>query len=212
MTERSREATASSADRLLASFASEGGGMTGGTARITVGVAIDIPEPYGSVLDRCRAAAGDPLAPFIPAHVTLLGPTQVPGDALPTIEEHLAGVAAGSRAYRVDLHGTGTFRPVTEVVFVAVAGGFDDCVALAGAVRSGPLARDLAFPYHPHVTVAHDIPTSALDTVYAELSEFTAGFAVEHFTLYVHGPAGRWRPVRDFLLPGAPTRVPPVDR
>jgi 2'-5' RNA ligase len=85
-------------------------------------------------------------------------------------------------------------------------------VALAGAVRSGPLARDLAFPYHPHVTVAHDIPTPALDTVYAELADFTATFAMDHFTLYVHGPGGRWRPVRDFPLLSGATRVPPVDR
>src|SRR5512142_1514068 len=48
----------------------------------TVGVAIGIPEPWGSQLDRSRAATGDPLAPFVPAHVTLLGPTDVEPDAL----------------------------------------------------------------------------------------------------------------------------------
>ncbi|MEN3310514.1 MAG: hypothetical protein V7603_6716 [Micromonosporaceae bacterium] len=165
-----------------------------------VGVAIGIPEPWGSQLDKSRAATGDPLAPFVPAHVTLLGPTDVDPDALPAIERHLAGVANGQRPYVVRLRGTGTFRPVTEVVFVAVASGISRCEQLAGAVRSGPLERELHFPYHPHVTVAHDIPTEALDAVFEELAGFSARFVVDHFTLYVHGADGRWRPVRDFPL------------
>lgn len=174
---------------------------------LKVGVAIGIPEPWGSQLDRSRAATGDPLAPFVPAHVTLLGPTELKPGALPSVEQHLAGVAAGHRPYVVSLRGTGTFRPVTEVVFVTVAGGVRQCERLAGAIRSGPLERELLFPYHPHVTVAHDIPSEALDTVYAELSGFTARFTVDRFTLYVHGTDGRWRPVRDFPLGRAGTRA-----
>ncbi|MBO0868256.1 MAG: 2'-5' RNA ligase family protein [Micromonosporaceae bacterium] len=172
-----------------------------GTAR--VGVALAIPQPWGSQLDRHRAESGDPLAPYIPAHVTLLGPTDVAGDALPAIEAHLERVAAQHRPYPIHLRGTGTFRPVTEVVFVAVARGISECEQLAGAVRSGPLDRRLQYPYHPHVTVAHDIPASALDAVYEQLAGFTARFTVTHFTLYVHGVDGQWRPVRDFPLGGA---------
>lgn len=174
--------------------------LPAGAPRIKVGVAIGIPEPWGSELDRSRAATGDPLAPFIPAHVTLLGPTEVDPGALPSIESHLAAVAAGHQPYQVSLQGTGTFRPITEVVFVAVAGGFTECVQLASEVRAGPLQRELFFPYHPHVTVAHDISTEALDAAFTELSGFTARFRVDRFTLYVHGADGRWRPVRDFPL------------
>jgi 2'-5' RNA ligase len=167
---------------------------------LKVGVAIGIPEPWGSQLNQSRAATGDPLAPFVPAHVTLLGPTDVDAEALPSIERHLSDVATGHRPYVVRLRGTGTFRPVTEVVFVAVASGISQCEQLACAVRSGPLERELHFPYHPHVTVAHDIPTEALDTVFEELAGFTARFVVDRFTLYVHGADRRWRPVRDFPL------------
>jgi 2'-5' RNA ligase len=173
-----------------------------GTAR--VGVAFGIPEPWGSQLDRRRAESGDPLAPYIPAHVTLLGPTDVATDALPAIEVHLAEVAARHRPYPMHLRGTGTFRPVTEVVFVAVARGISDCERLAGEIRTGPLDRELQYPYHPHVTVAHDISASALDTLYEQLAGFTARFTVTSFTLYVHGVDGRWRPVRDFPLGGSP--------
>ena len=33
-------------------------------------------------------------------------------------------------------------------------------------MRSGPLERELKFPYHPHVTVAHDLPEEALDRAF----------------------------------------------
>jgi 2'-5' RNA ligase len=167
---------------------------------LRVGVAIGIPEPWGGLLDEARAAAGDPLAEFIPSHVTLLGPTDVPSSSLGLIEDHLLRVAARFAPFPVQLRGTGTFRPLTQVVFVAVAAGISEFEQLAAAVRAGPLERELHFPYHPHVTVAHDISTEALDKVFEELADFSARFAAEHFTLYVHGTDGRWRPVRDFPL------------
>ncbi|MGE5829811.1 MAG: 2'-5' RNA ligase family protein, partial [Micromonosporaceae bacterium] len=134
----------------------------------TIGVAVGIPEPWGSQLDGHRAAAGDPMAPFIPAHLTLLGPTVVAGSSVQTsrIEGHLSEVAAVHRPFHVRLRGTGTFRPVTQVVYVAVAAGVGECERLAGAIRAGPLARELRYPYHPHVTVAHDVPDAALDAVF----------------------------------------------
>jgi 2'-5' RNA ligase len=167
---------------------------------LRVGVATGIPEPFGSALDRARAAAGDPLAAYIPSHVTLLGPTDVPVSTLGLIEDHLSLVAPRFGPFPVRLRGTGTFRPVTEVVFVAVAAGISEFEQLASAVRDGPLARELHFPYHPHVTVAHDIATEALDKVFDELADFSAQFEVDRFTLYVHGDDGRWRPRRAYAL------------
>jgi 2'-5' RNA ligase len=167
---------------------------------VRIGVAFGIPQPWGAQLDAARARAGDPLADLIPAHVTLLGPTDVPAAALPGIEKHLAAVAGTHRGFPIHLRGTGTFRPVTDVVFVAVAAGISDCELLAAAVRSGPLARDLAYPYHPHVTVAHDTPPASLDTAFDDMADYQARFDVDHFTFYVHGDDGRWRPVQDFPL------------
>jgi 2'-5' RNA ligase len=167
---------------------------------VTIGVAIAIPPPHAAVLDAARAGSGDPLAAVIPAHLTLLGPTDIDAEDLPAVEAHLAVVAENHQAYPVHLRGTGTFRPVTEVVFVAVASGISECERLADAIRNGPLTRELHFPYHPHITVAHDVPTAALDRVYRDLAGFEAQLAVDHFTLYVHGSDGQWRPIRDFPL------------
>ena len=176
-------------------------GIDPGLTRI--GVAVDIPEPWGSMLTRRRAEAGDPQAAYVPAHLTLLGPTEIALEQFPAVEEHLAAVAAAHQPYLLHLRGTGTFRPVTEVVFVAVAAGIGECERLATAIGGAAgLCRDTRFPYHPHVTVAQDVPSAALDKVYEELADFSARFRVDGFTLFSHAGDGRWRTCRDFRLGG----------
>jgi 2'-5' RNA ligase len=172
----------------------------GGEATRTIGVAVAIPEPYGSELQGWRRAFGDPLAEAIPTHVTVLPPTEVGTDDLPGIEEHLRRVAAAGRRFAIHLRGTGSFRPVSPVVFVQLAYGISDCERLERHVRAGPLARELTFPYHPHVTVAHDVAEEDLDRAFTALAAYEARFTVWGFSLYEHGPDGVWRPARDFSL------------
>lgn len=170
--------------------------------RTTIGIAIDIPEPYGALLAKRRAAAGDPQAEYVPAHLTLLPPTEVDGAELATIDAHLARVATEHAPFVVHLRGTGTFRPLTDVVFVAVAAGIGECELLAEAVRAMPAARPQRFPYHPHVTVAQDVAADQLDAVFADLAGFEARFYVDGFTLFKHGDGGRWQSYRDYDLTG----------
>ena len=165
----------------------------------TIGVAIAIPEPYGSELQNWREQFGDPMARSIPTHVTILPPTVVPVDELPAIEDHLRAIAARAVSFDILLRGTGTFRPASPVVFVTLAEGISDCEILERQVRSGPLGhRELEFVYHPHVTVAHDIADEALSHAFDKLAQFEARFSVGGFSLYEHGAAGVWRPVVDF--------------
>ncbi|GAA1686086.1 2'-5' RNA ligase family protein [Fodinicola feengrottensis] len=172
--------------------------MTQAAAVRTIGVAISIPEPWGALLDAHRAASGDPLAPSVPAHVTLLPPTEIPEAQVEEVRAHLRSVAAEHSPFELHLRGSGTFRPVTSVVFVGVARGISECELLESAIRGGPLRRDLHFPYHPHVTVAHDVDEASLDRVYEKLADFDARFRVGGFTLYTHGTDGQWRPEENF--------------
>jgi 2'-5' RNA ligase len=166
-----------------------------------IGVAIDIPDPWGTTLTRRRAEAGDPQAAYTPAHVTLLGPTEVETDLLPAVEKHLEAVAWAHQPFTIHLRGTGTFRPITEVVFVTLAVGISECELLAGAIAAADgVHRDRRFPYHPHVTVAQDVPPAALDAVFEDLAGFSARFEVSAFTLFSHGGEGPWRRRRDFPL------------
>ncbi len=168
----------------------------------TIGVAIPIPEPYGSELQKYRADFGDPMATSIPTHVTLLPPTEVDGADLAAIDDHLLRVAARFPSFRIRLRGTATFRPISPVVFVTLAEGISSCEVLQSQVRSGPLEVELRFPYHPHVTVAHDLDKESLDRAYDTLSEYDCGFDVTAFSRYEHGADGVWRPQRDFPLAG----------
>jgi 2'-5' RNA ligase len=168
--------------------------------RAVVGVAMAIPEPHATVLTGWRRRVGDPQAELIWPHVTLLPPTPIARGDLPKIEQHLSEAAALSNPFVMHLLGTGTFRPKSPVVFIQVARGVADCELLEHAIRSGPLLRELDFPYHPHVTVAHDVPDEALDLAYDGLADFVARFVVTTFTLFERGADGRWHPRRDFAL------------
>jgi 2'-5' RNA ligase len=166
----------------------------------TGGVSIAVPEPCGSALQGFRVALGDESARHIPTHITLVPPAEVPDSSLGVVEEHLRAVAAGQRPFRVRLRGTGTFRPVSPVVFVGVVDGISGCEMLAAATRSGPLAVEVGFPYHPHVTIAHDLDAEALDRAFAELGDYEADFEVRDFWLYMHDERHGWRPTQSFEL------------
>ena len=113
---------------------------------------------------------------------------------------HLERVAAGVEPFVLHLRGTGSFRPVSAVVFIGVAQGIAQCERLESAVRSGPLEQRLRFNYHPHVTVAHDVDEAALDLAFDEMAHYEATFTVDAFQVYEHGDDGVWRPVRDYPL------------
>jgi 2'-5' RNA ligase len=76
------------------------------------------------------------------------------------------------------------------------------CEQLAVDARSGPLEQELTFPYHPHVTIAHDLDEDALDHAYETLADFDCSFEVHKFQLFVHDQDGVWRQRRTYLLSG----------
>ena len=166
----------------------------------TIGVAIAIPEPWASELQDYRTSVGDTTATQIPTHITLLPPTEVDDADLEPVTRHLTATAASVQPFDIHLRGTGTFRPVSPVVFVTVAEGISQCEVLATSVRQGPLAIDLHFPYHPHVTVAHHLDDPTLDRAFEDLASFECRFAVDSFSLYVHLDGDGWTPQHDLPL------------
>lgn len=169
----------------------------------TIGVAVAIPEPWASQLQDYRTAIGDTTAAKIPTHITLVPPTEVADAEVAEVEEHLESVAGTVGRFAVHLRGTGTFRPVSPVVFVTLVRGISGCEQLAKSVRRGPLQVDLEYPYHPHVTVAHHLDDEHLDRAFGDLAGFECEFDVERFHLYVHDAEAGWQPTRDFALRAA---------
>jgi 2'-5' RNA ligase len=169
----------------------------------TIGVSLAVPEPWGSRLQDFRVTNGDTEGATIPTHITLVPPVEVGRADLGRIERHLDEVAGRSTSYGVHLRGSGTFRPVSPVVFVNLVEGISQTEQLAHACRSGPLALTLDFPYHPHVTVAHHLEGDRLDRAFDEMSGFECAFTVACFHLYVHHPDRGWKATRDFGLAGS---------
>jgi 2'-5' RNA ligase len=165
----------------------------------TVGLLIRVPPPFGPVLDAYRRSLEGRLE--VPAHITLVPPTEVPEQGM---EQLLAAVGAVARAHPpfvVHVRGTGTFRPVSPVVFAVVVEGISACEALEADLRCGALAGSRRFPYHPHVTLAHDVPPSTLDRAFAEYASFEAHFEVSAFSLY-RGNGEGWHSVAEYPLTG----------
>lgn len=164
------------------------------------GVSIAIPQPYDARLEEVRVQVGDPFAGKVPAHVTLMPPTEIADEDVEEFRGHLEEVAAAYEPFTMMLRGTGTFRPVSPVVFVAMAMGIPQCEVLETDVRGGPIDRDLEFNYHPHVTIAHGVDDAALDHAFTALADFTATFEVDGFDLYEQGDDDVWRSVRHFAF------------
>ncbi len=168
----------------------------------TIGVSIPVPDPHGSFLQACRAEFGDPAAWDIPAHITLLPPTVLDEQTYAEFLAHCRKVASQHAPFDVVLRGTGTFRPVSDVVFMQVARGVSACEELEADLRSGPVRRELAYYYHPHVTIAHNVAAEALDRAFEELAHYGVVFAATSYHVYELGADEVWRPVHEFKLSG----------
>ncbi len=166
----------------------------------TIGVAIPVPEPWGSMLRNKRADFGDPMAKMVPSHVTLIAPTEVADAELEGVCASLERASASLPPFPMRLRGTATFRPISPVVFIAVSQGISYTEMLAKAVRTALGAEEPTFPFHPHVTVAHNLDDTSLDRAYDELKDFECQFMVDGFALYHHDDIDGWVPQRTFDL------------
>ncbi len=158
---------------------------------MSVGVILGFPPAIAEELQRWRASFGDPLAGVVPAHITLV--TTTPTDDWDATRAHVREVARNQTPFMVTISGTGTFRPISPVVYINVEEGFDACVDLHQKLQAGPLKRDLPFAYHPHVTIAHDVAPESLDEAETVLESYKATFPVVSMGLYEHDADGIWQ-------------------
>lgn len=165
-----------------------------------IGISIEIPEPMGSELQNARRSFGDPLADAIPPHITVIGPTVLDLQDFDAVDAHVARACSQVQPFTVHLRGSATFRPISPVVFIQVVDGIAPCEKLEGILRTGPLAQETRFNYHPHVTVAHQLDDAALDAAFNKMAFYEASFPVTHLHLYEHGDDNVWRTILSYEL------------
>ena len=171
------------------------------TDDVTVGLSIPIPAPYDEQLRDWRHRAGDRLADLVAPHITLVPPTPVAAADLASLAQTLRARCAQHAEFEVRLRGTGSFRPVSDVVFVAVAVGIASCEVLAAdLLQVEPLRVTPQYPYHPHVTVAQDVDQPSLDAAFEGLESFRADLTVGEVWAHRQEPDGSWTPMACFPL------------
>lgn len=165
----------------------------------SLGVIISLPPELAAELSARRAFYGGPEAAVVPPHITL-----VSGRASESWEDaaaHVRQVAAAGEPFTLSLGGTGTFEPVSPVVYLNVAAGTQECTALHEGLVAGPLVHLLLFDFHPHLTIAHDLDELSMSRAKTDMAEFSAEFLVTSVGLFDHSSGG-WALREELTLGG----------
>jgi 2'-5' RNA ligase len=121
-----------------------------------------IPDPLGRFLDDLRRDLVPSYNPH--AHISVLPPRPLAVDWREASE--MARALAESWApFDIELNGIRSF-PVTDVIFLELGDGATELHRLHAAMNSGALEFDEPFPYHPHVTLAQEIPHAEVSKIY----------------------------------------------
>ncbi|MDQ2726347.1 MAG: 2'-5' RNA ligase family protein [Actinomycetota bacterium] len=177
--------------------------------RYRLGVAVVIDPPVADEINGLRRALGDGALERIVPHVTLVPPVNVPASGL---IDALARLRAAASSCPESLHLTlgppASFLPANPVLTLTVAGDVDRLRALRDSVFVEPLARDLSWPWVPHVTLADDGDPVRIQVAVEVLDAYRATVTVDRLVLLeaTRGAEGlRWRPFADAAL--SPRRV-----
>lgn len=121
-----------------------------------------IPEPLARFLDDLREELVPACLPR--AHVTILPPRPVstdPGTAI----EHTRPLVAGFAPFDI-VAGDVAMFPSTDVIYINIKQGDAELKEMYRALNRGPLAFQEPFSYHPHITLAQDLPAERVKPLY----------------------------------------------
>lgn len=122
---------------------------------------IYIPDPLGRFLDDLRRELVPGCNPH--AHVSVLPPRPLAVD-WQIASEQVRQCAAVRRPFEVALGAIRMF-PVTNVIYIELARGAGELFEMHDAMNSQALEFAEPFQYHPHITVAQEIPLGTVAEV-----------------------------------------------
>jgi 2'-5' RNA ligase len=138
------------------------------------------------------------------AHLTILPPRPIQSsasDAGRDLAQHLQDFAP----IFVELGDVEIF-PESRVIYVSVKHGHVGLEQMHDALNTGSVAFEEPFPYHPHITLAQDLPVDSIDHVLAQAREHwlrwphPRNFVVEKLTFVQNTLEDGWLDLQDVLL------------
>jgi len=168
---------------------------------------IYVPDPLGRFLDDLRRALVPNCNPH--AHVSVLPPRPIAGD-WHTAGEQVRATTAARAPFDVTLTGIDIF-PLTNVVYLELGEGSRQMYALHQAMNTDALHFNEPFVYHPHITLAQEVPAAEVDSVRERARAMWAafdgprGFRAEHATFVQNTMGNCWIDLAEYSLSAAET-------
>jgi 2'-5' RNA ligase len=131
-----------------------------------------IPDPLARFLDDLREELVPACLPR--AHVTILPPRPVSGDVGEAIE-HARTLVTGFAPFDI-IAGEVAMFPSTDVIYIGIKQGEAELREVYRALNRGPLSFQEPFSYHPHITLAQDLPPDRVKPLFELASKRWAGF------------------------------------
>lgn len=139
------------------------------------------------------------------AHLTILPPRPIQGPVDDAVRNLAQGVQEFSPVY-VELGAVEMFAE-SRVIYVSVTMGRVELERMHDALNTAAVAFDEPFPYHPHITLAQDIPSDSIASVLERARHFWTiwphprSFVVENLTVVQNTADNRWFDVEEVHLP-----------
>jgi 2'-5' RNA ligase len=171
---------------------------------------IYIPDPLGKFLDDLRRELVPGCNPH--AHVSVLPPRSIAVE-WQTAGEEVRAFANQWSPFEIKLGQIERF-PVTDVIYIELAAGSADLDGMHTVMNSGALESAEPFSYHPHITLAQQIPAGDLERVHClarrRWEEFTGArtFRAEHATFVRNTIGNLWIDLAEFPLKGTDALSP----
>lgn len=162
-----------------------------------------IGAPLGDFVDALRTE----IVPScnLRAHVTLLPPRPIRADLEDAVREFHRR-AGTCESFQVETGRVEVFES-SRVIYLSVQAGFEAFRELNRALNAGPFEFRDRYPFHPHVTLAQDLPEErfgeALELARRRWSGFrqARAFPVDRLTFVRNIPGRGWLDLAECSLP-----------
>ncbi len=166
-----------------------------------------IPDPLARFLDDLRRELVPGCVPR--AHVTILPPRPVSIDPS-HVASALGATLEDFGSFEVEGSELGLFQS-TQVIYIELGRGGEELQRLHDALNTGPVAFQEPYPYHPHITLAQDIPAASVPGVFARAYRAWAecshprGFMLDTVTFVRNQSPNTWLDLNRFSLNALPS-------